>query len=144
MEDIAKNEIINAITKLINEKFDNMEVTVRQMQEDIKQMQEDIGILKEQVAVIPKMQEDIKQIQVKVIPKMQNDIEELKEYTRNISRSVAVIEQEHGEKIQILLDLVTGHTEKFEEQNKKINKCEKKIEKHDSELYYLNEKIQGI
>ena len=43
---------------------------------------------------------------------IKNDMKEIKKEQRNLSRTVAKIEVEHGEKLQILLDVVAGQEEK--------------------------------
>ena len=55
-----------------------------------------------------------------------------------ISQSVAVIEKDHGEKLQILLDVVTEHVKKFDSENNRIEKCEKRLDTHDDKFYALN------
>ena len=112
-----------------------------------------LNIYKEQKQIrkeITKVQEEIIEIQKEII-KIQNDISKLKKQTevlwketRNISGRVTVIEQLHGEKIQILLDVATGHIEKFDKQDKRIAVCENKIEKNSSKIYYLEDKVQGL
>ena len=62
---------------------------------------------------------------------------------RKISGSVARIEVEHGEKLVALFDAFKVNTEKIEEQNERITKCENKIEKHDDQIYFLNSKVQN-
>ena len=147
-----------------------MQEDIKNMQEQIKVipgMQEDIKNIQEQIKVIPQMQEDIKNIQeqIKVIPgmqsdirkmqsnieKMQEDIQELKDNyydlyreMRNISRTVAKIEVEHGEKLAILFDAVTANNEKQEMLEKRLNKCEKRIENNENQIYFLNSKIQNM
>ncbi len=91
-----------------------------------------IDLMQEQVSKIPKMQQDIAKI-----PEMQQDI-------RNISRSVAIIEHEHGDKLKALLDGFTANTEKIETHQEKISFCEKKLENHDIEIDYLTNKVQGL
>ncbi len=71
-----------------------------------------------------------------------NEIPQIKEELRKLSGRVAVIEKEHGEKLQILLDVVTGNTEKNKEIEKRIEKDEKIIDRHSDEIYYLKEKIE--
>lgn len=127
MNNEMKNEILTAIG-CIDKKVDNM--------------QEEIQEIKKQVAKIPKMEKEIAKIsgmekEVAKIPSMQEEI-------RNISRSVAIIEHEHGEKLSALFDAFTAHTEKMEKQDKKINFCEYKLEKHDDEIYYLKTKVQAL
>lgn len=103
---------------------------------EMKKQLEEIPKIKEEL--IPTMQQDI--LQIKEILK---EIPEIKQELRNISGSVAGIEVEHGEKLAILFDAFKVNTEKIEEQNKRITKCEKILEKHDHQIYILNSKIQN-
>ena len=72
-----------------------------------------------------------------------NEIPGIKEELRALSGRVAVIEKGHGEKLQILLDVVTGNSEKNKELEKRIEKDEKIINKHSDEIYYLEQKVQN-
>lgn len=106
-------------------------------------VQNELKEIKKQTEKIPEMQTDIKNLNQKVekieytIPEVQSDI-------RNISRSVAVIEQEHGDKLKALFDAFSVNTEREEAQSKKNNFFERKLEKHDEEIYQLNTKVQGL
>ena len=71
-----------------------------------------------------------------------NEIPQIKEELRKLSGIVAVIEKEHGEKLQILLDVVTENNKKNKEIEKRIEKDEKIIDRHSDEIYYLKEKIE--
>ena len=68
---------------------------------------------------------------------------EIKSELRKISETVAKIEVEHGQKLEILLDVVTGHIKKFDSEERRIEKCEKRLDKHDNQFYYLNSKVQA-
>lgn len=124
MQSSEKDEILLAIQKL-SDKVD----IIPYIQQDIKQLQET-------VSVIPSMQEDIKQLK-EVIPSMQEDI-------RNISKSVAVIEVEHGEKLSLLFDIFDMHADKLTSEERRIHLCEKHLDKHDDEIYYLKSEIRGL
>ena len=67
------------------------------------------------------------------IPQMQKDI-------RDISRAVAVIEVEHGEKLDILFDAFGYHSERIDTNKKSIAECMKIVERHSSEIYCLKTK----
>lgn len=160
----------NNFEQKINKRFDKIEEEIKV----IPQMQKDIRDIQEKIKVIPEMQEQIKEIQkqISVIPEMQNDIEsmqsnidkmqhsieimqedikklqdsyeELYTETRNISRAVARIEVEHGEKLAILFDAVTGNIEKQEKLENRLDKCEKRIDDNDHQIYFLNSKIRNL
>ena len=120
------------------EKIDRDEILLKiyeeqkKMQVQIKDMQGQMEDIQEKISVIPDMQEKIS-----VIPAMQKDI-------RNISRTVAKIEVEHGQKLDALFDAFTMHSEKLTEHEKRMDKFQRKIEKHDDEIYYLKSKVQGL
>ena len=61
----------------------------------------------------------------------------------NLSLSVARIEADHGEKLGILLDVVTSHINKFDSENERIEKCEKRLDKHDHQFFALNSKVHA-
>ena len=96
---------------------------------------------KDKVKDIPEMKKQLEEIPK--IKKQLEEIPEIKQELRNISGSVARIEVEHGEKLAVLFDAFKVNTEKIEEQNKRITKCEKMLEKHDHQIYILNSKIQN-
>ena len=104
----------------------------------MKKQLEEIPKMKKQLEEIPKIQDEIVQIK-----KQLEELPEIKQELRNISGSVARIEVEHGEKLAILFDAFKVNTEKIEEQNKRITKCEKILEKHDHQIYILNSKMQN-
>ena len=124
--------------------------TIPEMQEQLKaipKMQEQLNEI--QMKSIPEMQEQINkmqrqlnEIQMKTVPEIQCQIKEIKQEVCKISGSVARIEVEHGEKLVALFDAFKINTEKIEQQNERIEKCEKAIERHDDEIYLLKTKIQ--
>lgn len=69
--------------------------------------------------------------------KVFNEIKEVKQEQRNLSRTVAKIEVEHGEKLQILLDVVTGQEQKNKEFEKRFEDNERILDRHSDEIYYL-------
>ena len=75
--------------------------------------------------------------------KQQKMEKNLLEKINQVSLAVARIEVEHGEKLDILLDVVTGHTEKFNSVNKRVEKCEKRLDHHDDKIYALNSAVRA-
>lgn len=69
--------------------------------------------------------------------------EKLSKDLDNLSLSVARIEGDHGEKLDILLDVVTGHTEKFTSVNERVEKCEKRLDNQDDKIYVLNSVVHA-
>ena len=108
---------------------------------EMKKQLEEIPKIKKQLEEIPKIKKQLEEIPE--IKKQLEEIPEIKQELRNISGSVARIEVEHGEKLAVLFDAFKVNTEKIEEQNKRLTKCEKMLEKHDHQIYILNSKIQN-
>ena len=76
--------------------------------------------------------------------KMQKELTEVKEDVRNISKTVAKIEVEHGEKLEALFDAFTMNSEKLDIHEKRINDCERKVETHDDKIYYIEKDVKQI
>lgn len=72
---------------------------------------------------------------------MENKINKIEDEQRNLSRTVAKIEYEHGNKLQAVLDVLCGQQQKNEEFEKKFDEHDKILSKHDDEIFYLKEKI---
>ena len=106
--------------------IENMQSTIKQMQNDIKELQNKYKKLNNKYK------------------ELNNKYEELYDEIRNISRTVAKIEVEHGEKLAILFDAVTGNIEKQEKLENRLEKCEKRIDNNDHQIYFLNSKIQNL
>ncbi len=90
------------------------------------------------------MKKDIEQKIDEVQQQLQKEIAEVKQDVRNISMTVAKIEVEHGKKLEALFDAFTMNREKIEEHESRINNCERKIEKQDDKIYYLEKDLKQI
>ena len=87
--------------------------------------------------------ERIFEIQKENFEMLKNGQEEIKRDLRSLNKSVAKIEVEHGQKLEILLDVVISQPQKFESIEKRFDKHEKRLNKHADEIYYLNSKVQA-
>ena len=163
----------NEINSIILKIYDEQKKTNKQigkMQEQMKSMQDKIGGLEDKIGgledkiggledkiggledkvgglenkhdglqgQVAKLQEQVKEMQVSV-----NEIPEIKKEIRTLSGRVAVIEKEHGDKLQILLDVVSGNSEKNKQLEKRIEDDEKIINRHSDEIYYLKKEVQS-
>lgn len=154
---MVENEINSIILKIYDEqkktsfKIDNMEKLIntkfREIQEQIRELQIRIGNLEKRVNNLEEkvncLQEQVNSMQIQVNGIETKEIPSIKDELRRISKTVARIEQEHGEKLQILFDAVTGSSQKSKELEKRIEKDEKIINRHSNEIYYLKEKVQN-
>ena len=99
--------------------------------------------IKEQSEQIKEQNEHLKNHD-NLFEKVFNEIKEVKAEQRNLSRTVAKIEVEHGEKLQILLDVVTGQEQKNKEFEKRFEDDERILDRHSDEIYYLKLKENKI
>ena len=77
------------------------------------------------------------------VDKIEENQQEMKTEMTKISQTVARIEVEHGEKLEILLDVVTGHTKQISSIKERVEKCEKRLDNHDDKFYVLNPAVQA-
>lgn len=142
-----ENEILKAINAL-NEKMDK----------DFAEIKSEIKDIRNTIKVIPEMQNDILKMKndvtglkndvteihekIKVIPQIQKDIKDTKLEIRQLSRTVARIEIEHGKKLEALFDAFSMYSEKIDSLEIKVESCIHRLDKHDDEIYYLKSKIK--
>lgn len=145
LENVVVKHIDNSIVKnLENIVVKHLENIVVKHLEDFKQQVNNrLDKIEEQIKVIPGMQSNIEQMQSD-IKKLQDNYKELYKETRNISRTVAKIEVEHGEKLAVLFDALTGNTEKQEILENRLKKCEKRIDINEDQIYFLNSKSENL
>ncbi len=135
MENTEKSEILLAIKELSN-KMDDMQKDVDEIKGVIPEMQENIEQL---TIVVSELQENVIQLQKEMKNITQIIIPEMQVEIRKISKSVAVIEVEHGEKLDLLFDIFDMHEEKLKSNERRIHLCERHLDRHDDEIYYLKE-----
>ena len=77
------------------------------------------------------------------VDKIEENQQDMKTEMTKISQTAARIEVEHGEKLEILLDVVTGHTKQISSIKERVEKCEKRLDNHDDKFYVLNSAVQA-
>lgn len=94
---------------------------------------------------ILEVQQEMKQ-DFKAMAKRQDQMEqtqkEMREELKKVGNTVTKIEYEHGRKIDLILDVLTGHTEKFEENERRYEKDQKVIEMYGHKIYALEQQKQ--
>ena len=129
------NDMKNVKNDMNNVKNDMKErdVILQKLSDDMKErdviLQKLSNDMKERDVILQKLSNDMND--------MKNEMKEIKEEQRNLSRTVAKIEVEHGEKLQILLDVVTGQEEKNKEFERRFEEDEKILDRHSDQIYYL-------
>ena len=128
----VKNDVkeLKSNVKEIEGNMNKMQDNINEMQDNINEMQDNIN----------EMQGNMNKTQGN-INKIENKLNEIEKEQRNLSRTVAKIEYEHGNKLQAILDVLCGQQQKNEEFEEKFNEHDKILSKHDDEIFYLKEKI---
>lgn len=121
-------DIKNTLTESISDLIDN------KIEKAIAPLRQDINYLKQEVK---KFNQEMIELKEMIIPSMQKEI-------RNISRTVAVIEVEHGKKLDILFETYTINLDNIEKIKRKIHFCERKVEQHDGEICYLKSNLNKV
>ena len=96
---------------------------------------------------LSKGQEELFKGQEKLLERVENleyGLKDTNQELERLSQSVAKIEVEHGEKIQILLDVVTSHSKRFDSIDERLESIETKVDRHSDEIYYLNSKVHAF
>lgn len=120
IEDIIIN--IQNVTLNIMKNLQTVEKDQQEMKKEIKEIKNEQQEMKNEIKEIKAKQE-----------KMQEEL-------TKIGNTVTVMEYEHGEKIQLILDTLVGHIEKFEDHEERFAKDEKIIELHGHQIYGLEAK----
>ena len=140
MTDKERDELlINIFNDVKNVKNDVKELksNVKEIEGNMNKMQDNINEMQDN---INEMQGNMNKTQGN-INKIENKLNEIEKEQRNLSRTVAKIEYEHGNKLQAILDVLCGQQQKNEEFEEKFNEHDKILSKHDDEIFYLKEKI---
>ena len=67
-------------------------------------------------------------------------IKSMQQEIRNLKGDIAVIQYEHGKKLDILFDAITGNEERNKENQERFDNIEKILEKHSNQIYYLEKR----
>ena len=128
------NQILLYLQKIVNQ-IDAIQEKVNQI-DAIQEKVSQIDAIQEKVNQIDSIQEKVNQID-----SMQQDIKELKQETRKISQSVAVLEHEYGEKIQALLDGQICILEKLDLFESTLNSHNNILDNHSDRIWNLESKL---
>ena len=100
---------------------------------DIQELKEDVDILKEDMKEV---KQDISIMQAN-IGSLDSQMKEVKSELRKVSGSIAVIEKEHGDKLNIILDMIR-------EPFKNVSSMKETISSHDDQLYEHDVRIRVL
>lgn len=135
MQEEIKNEILMAIGN-VAQKVEDVTEASKEIKEQVSQEMQELK------GSIQSLEKNVQALEER-IQTAEKEIKELKEETRNISRSIAMIEYEYGDKLKTLFDAFTVHEEKIEQQDQKSNYFFYKMDQYNDEIYLLKTKVQG-
>lgn len=130
------------------------------MEKQVEEIVKQVGNLEQQVGRLEQQVEKILTIVLKIdekqdrleerqnkMEKRQDKMEEtqkqMQEELTRVGNTVAVIEHEHGRKIDLILEVLTGHTEKLEEHDKEFEKGGKILQMHDNKIAILDSRTKN-
>ena len=144
------NEIINGMGKEMNgmeKEIKGMGKEIKGMKKEIKRIDERLNGLEEKVDLgFKELANEIKKVNIRVdnLELEGKDTREIikiiQEEIRRLGKDIAVIQQEHGKKLDMLFDAVTGNEERNKEIQERLNNVEKILEKHSNQIYYLEKR----
>ncbi len=137
------NEIINGMGKEIN----GMGREIKGVKKEIKGIDERLNGLEEKVDLgFEDLASEIRKVNARVdnLDLEGKDTREIikiiQQEIRRLGGDIAVIQHEHGKKLDILFDAVTGNEERNKESKERFENIEKILEKHSDEIYYLGKR----
>ena len=137
------NEIINGMGKEIN----GMGREIKGVKKEIKGIDERLNGLEEKVDLgFEDLASEIRKVNARVdnLDLEGKDTREIikiiQQEIRRLGGDIAVIQHEHGKKLDILFDVVTGNEERNKESKERFENIEKILEKHSDEIYYLGKR----
>ena len=137
------NEIINGMGKEIN----GMGREIKGVKKEIKGIDEKLNGLEEKVDLgFEDLASEIRKVNARVdnLDLEGKDTREIikiiQQEIRRLGGDIAVIQHEHGKKLDILFDVVTGNEERNKENQERFENIEKILEKHSNEIYYLGKR----
>ena len=137
------NEIINGMGKEIN----GMGREIKGVKKEIKGIDEKLNGLEEKVDLgFEDLASEIRKVNARVdnLDLEGKDTREIikiiQQEIRRLGGDIAVIQHEHGKKLDILFDAVTGNEERNKESKERFENIEKILEKHSDEIYYLGKR----
>lgn len=128
-----QNEILKEQWKM-REIQEKMKKSQDEMQKSQQKMQEEMQEMKKEQKELKKEQQEMKKEQ----QEMKKEQQEMREELTKVGNTVTRIEYEHGRKIDLILEVLTGHTEKLEEHEHRFEKDEKIIEMQGHQIYNIS------
>ncbi|MCI8760838.1 MAG: hypothetical protein HFJ34_07000 [Clostridia bacterium] len=122
----------------MKEQMKRFEAEQKEMKEEMKRFEAEQKEMKEEMKTFQEEQQEMKE-EIKI---SKNERQEMKKELLNLGNTVARIEYEHGRKLDIILDVLTGHTEKLEVHEKRFEKDEKITQIQGHKIYGIEQAMK--
>ncbi len=146
MNQQQRDEILINLSKQYDVLNQGQQGLKKEMQETKKEMQE----IKKEMWSAQKIIQRKLEIEEEARKLMQRQQEEMKHTQRTMQEEltrlgniVTRMEYEHGRKLDMILEVLTGHEAKLQEHEKRFEKDEKIIELHGHQIYGIEQKMQA-
>ena len=120
-----------------NEQYD-MKSNIQNIEKNVKQIEKTLYKVKDNqeeiYAILNVMDNEQK--------KMKKEQKETKEELTRLGNTVTRIEVEHGEKINLILEVLVGHTDKLNKHEKRFEKGKNIIDMQNCKIYGIEQKIK--
>lgn len=126
------DKILLGVTEL-KESVARLEERVTRLEESVARLEERVTRLEERVT---KLEEDVKELKEDV-KKLKDDVKELKESHINMNRNIILIQEDTSTKIPALFDGYSFHQQHIEQNDKRLDFLEDKVENHSIRLWAL-------
>ena len=110
---------------------------------EMKEMQKEIWTSQRIMEERQKIVEDTQKYMQQQQEEMKNRQTSMEEELKRLGNTVTRMEYEHGRKLDMILEVLAGHTDKLEEHERRFEKDEKIIEMHGHQIYGIEQKIQA-
>ena len=123
----------------LNTKVDKLSTEVGSLNTKVDKLSTEVDSLNTKVdREVKKLQTEIETLNTKV-DTLEKEMKDLKVEIIKIGNVVTKMEYEHSKKLDLILDILLGHTEELKEHNIRFEKNEKILEMHSHRIYALEE-----
>ena len=125
---MADPELVNVLTSLIDSFKEGIKTEMNSFKEEIKT---EINSFKEEIkAEMNSFKEEIRA----EIQTINTRLDSLEERVTNLEKTCALIQEEHGKKLDLILDYIAGNIEMTEQMNNHFNHIDRVLADHSVRL----------
>lgn len=135
------SNILKIVTQILNrmDKMEERQNTMEGRQDRVEERQDRMeGRLKRIEERQDRMEGRLKRMEERQ-DRMEKKQDAMQEELIKIGNTVTRMEYEHGQKLDLILEVLTGHSEQLQKQEERFEKDEKILEMHGNQIYWLEE-----